>query len=166
MTERFCNFTVAAALAVAITAISLQPAAARDDDGKGRRGGLGHHDLSFAELDADGDGQLTEQELAAAKQVWLQKHDSDGDGALSPEEAHAAIMVRLSAVASRMIEKWFERLDSDEDGLIGADELAEMHSGRRGFDHFDSDDDGMISEAEFNTQKQKRKNKRRRHRDR
>ena len=165
MVERFSKFLAVTAVAGTVAALSLQTAAAEDNRGdKGHRGGMGQHGLSFADLDADGDGQLTKEEFAAAKLVWLEKHDADGDGALSPDEAHAAIMARLTAVASNMTESWFERLDSDGDGLIGADEMDKMRSGDRGFEHTDSDDDGMISEEEFNRMKDKGKNKRRRHR--
>lgn len=147
-----------------MTALSLQPAAADNDDGDDDDDRKGRYGIMFSDLDVDGDGQLTEEEFAAAQLVWLQKHDSDGDGALSSEEAQAAIMERLSKAASRMTEKMFGRLDSNGDGLIGADELGQMHSGR-GFDHMDSDDDGMISEEEFDRKEHKGKKMRRRHRD-
>lgn len=164
MTERFSRFFVVAAVAGTMTALSLQPAAADNDDGDDRDEGRGHHGILFSDLDADGDGQLTEEEFAAAKLAWLQKLDANGDGALSPEEAQAAIMERLSKAASRMTEKMFRRLDANEDGLIDADELGSMRSGR-GFDHMDSDDDGMISEEEFDHKGHKGKKTRRRHRD-
>ena len=162
MTERFCSFFVVAAVAGTMTTFSLLPAAADSDDGDGRKG---HHGIMFSDLDADGDGQLTEEEFAAANLVWLQRHDADGDGALSPEEAQAAIMERLSKAASRMTEKMFSRLDANEDGLIDADELDSMLTGR-GFDHLDSDDDGMISAEEFDHKRHRGKKGRHRHRDR
>ena len=164
MTERFNSLFVVAAVAGTVTAFSLQPAAANEHDDGGRYGGKGHFGIMFSDLDADGDGQLTEEEFAAAKLVWLQKQDANGDGALSPEEAQAAIMERLSKAASRMTERMFSRLDSNEDGLIAADELGDMRDGR-GFDHLDEDDDGMISEEEFEHKGHKGKKKRRRHRD-
>ncbi len=40
----------------------------------------------FDLLDADGDGQLTADEIAAPSKRWLKRYDADKDGAISAEE--------------------------------------------------------------------------------
>ena len=113
--------------------------------------------LSFAELDSDGDGFLSSEELAGSKAVWLRKHDADGDGALSRDEVTAAIMQNLTEMAARMTDRMYERLDADSDGMISEAELGEGKMSDRMFDRMDDDDDGMISEAEFEDAKEKMK---------
>jgi len=90
----------------------------------------------FAELDADADGSLSPDELAAKQgnrgrrgsmgPGWggklLERADQDGNGTLSQAELSAALLER------------FERCDSDADGAVTADELraAAQRRGQRG----------------------------------
>jgi len=54
-------------------------------------GQKGKHGKKFLEkYDKDGDGKLSEEERAAAKEAWmLKRYDKDGDGKLSEEEKKA-----------------------------------------------------------------------------
>ena len=148
-----------AASAAGIVAVAVAVPVSADDGGKSgkSRGGMhGMHQVSFSDLDADGDGQLTQEELNSAKQVWLSMNDSDGDGSLSKEELQAAITKMMSEAVQNKIDHAFERMDDNGDGLISADEMGGMKGGERRFSRIDSDGDGMISESEFNTAKDKR----------
>ena len=121
-------------------------------DSRGWHSGKGGHmaaDITFADLDADGDGQLTEEELASAHQVWLASKDADGDGMLSQEELNAAIAERIMAMAESQTARMIERMDDDGDGMISAEEIGDGRNPGKAFSRLDSDDDGMISEEEF-----------------
>lgn len=120
---------------------------------------------AFSEIDADGDGFVTQDEMTAfgeARQAEREAQraerfaaaDTNGDGGLSAEEIVAAENMRR---AERMI----ERFDANDDGLIQADEMGgpSDRAGNRGgdsadrggrmFDRLDRDDDGQISEEEY-----------------
>jgi len=74
----------------------------------------------LALYDADGDGQLNEEERqearAAHKAKVLEKYDSDGDGELSKEEKQAMVL---------------ERFDEDGDGELSEEEKKKAHEARK-----------------------------------
>jgi Ca2+-binding EF-hand superfamily protein len=113
---------------------------------------------TFAEIDADGDGALTREELGGfadgRRQMRLETVDTDGDGAISRAEALAA---GQSSVAER-VERMFERLDADGDGLITAAEREAVRGegrrrmgrlGGRAFERLDANGDGQLDAAEW-----------------
>ena len=119
---------------------------------QGRPGGGERPD--FATLDANGDGMITVEELAAVHANRFANMDADGDGAVSLEELIAAANARASAQASQML----ERMDENGDGLLQADEMQPPRgpSADRMLSHMDEDGDGMISEEEFDAKAQER----------
>ncbi len=83
----------------------------------------------IAKFDKDGDGELNEEERAAAKaereekmkekkQEMIAKFDKDGDGELNEEERKAA-----RAAGKQMM---LEKFDKDGDGTLNDDEKAAM----------------------------------------
>jgi Ca2+-binding EF-hand superfamily protein len=72
----------------------------------------------------------------------LRAADTNGDGMISREEAKA--LPRLG--------KNFDRIDTDKNGQITAEELRAAHQGRRSaaFDKLDTNKDGVLSRDEFN----------------
>ncbi len=144
---------------------------------KGGMGGARGMAIEFEDLDLNGDGQLTKEEMQNQKQARFAKVDTNGDGQLSIEELEAAAAERHKAFASRMI----ERLDTDENGTLSQEEMEaarDMRDGGKGgkrhgkkegkrhgggdrsearmermFDRVDADDDGVITKAEFDEAK-------------
>lgn len=102
-------------------------------------------DLSFGEVDVNGDGVVSERE-AAAMPVSLKEAfgdiDTDGDSNVSPQEYRAATTNLLEGVE-------FRSLDSDGDGVIGESEAKEMPPLAEAFARVDSDADRLISEKEL-----------------
>ncbi|MEL6508840.1 MAG: EF-hand domain-containing protein [Pseudomonadota bacterium] len=118
-------------------------------------GGPGARGISFEELDADGDGTVTEAELDAHRAARFAAMDSDGNGSLNAAELAAVAEQRKADRVARMI----ERIDTNDDGELSAEELAAMRDKRRGggFERMDADRDGSISQAEFEAAQDKRR---------
>jgi Ca2+-binding EF-hand superfamily protein len=85
----------------------------------------------FSKMDANGDGQLSKDEMNSYKSSsdqarWNESFktaDSDGDGSLSLAEAQSG----MPMLASK-----FSTIDSDRDGRVTKQELAAHHSSKRG----------------------------------
>lgn len=129
----------------------------RDRDGDGWRGGAFGGDVGFEQLDADGNGEISKEEFDARHAAWLAMMDANGDGMLQQQELEAYILERIKAMAAKQSERMIERLDSDSDGMVSADELgSKMGRASRGdrmFDRLDADDSGGISADELESAK-------------
>lgn len=84
---------------------------------------------NFSKIDADGNGELTRDELRnhAKKRMEErrekgQKADTDGNGAISKAEAEAAGMKRL-------LEK-FDEIDANGDGEVSREEMRDARPGK------------------------------------
>lgn len=116
------------------------------------RNGAGMDRPDFATLDADGNGQLTLEEMQNAGAVRFAQTDTNGDGALSADELSAAATARQTDRITKMI----ERFDENGDGLLQSSEMPEPGKGGRmgrrlahAFDHADANNDGSLSQTEF-----------------
>lgn len=129
-------------------ALALTPIMAEAKGGHGPR-------ATFEELDANGDGNLTKEEMQAHRKARMASADADGDGNISKAELEAQIASKSSERVSRRVDRMMEHLDTNSDGLISVAELdaaAEKRAskrGGRGFEKADSDGNGSISKAEF-----------------
>ena len=124
-------------------------------------------------FDADGDGELNDEERAAARaareerrgafrEAILNRFDADGDGELSDEEraaVRAAREERREAFRQAMLEKF----DADGDGVLNEDERAAAHEARRQrlLGEFDADGDGELSDEERAAARQAMRERRR-----
>lgn len=103
--------------------------------------------MSFADLDSNGDGQVTREEMQGQAQARFAESDSNGDGKLDRDELLAASQRRSEARIDRML----GQLDKDSDGAVSFEEMPRPDGRRmaRMFDMIDSDDSGAISQEEF-----------------
>jgi EF hand len=104
--------------------------------------------LIFAHLDADGSGDVTMDEIAAARTTQFQRADADGDGQVTEAEL-AALQERLARFARQAsdgLASRFQRLDSDGDAALS---LAEYTAPSPFLTLIDADGNGAISRAEF-----------------
>lgn len=98
----------------------------------------------FDAIDANKDGKVTQDELAAHRAAEFAAADTNGDGALSAEELQAKMMAEIVARHSaRMI----ENMDDDGNGSLSADEMGEGPMAGN-FARIDTDNDGAISKDE------------------
>lgn len=109
--------------------------------------GGGHHGpkMSFEEIDADGNGEVTKAELDALKDARFAAADSNGDGVLSLEE----MQVRAQDQAAKRAARMLERFDKNGDGGLSKDELPQPRRAGKMFDRMDGDGSGSISKQEF-----------------
>ncbi|MGH1368661.1 MAG: hypothetical protein ACRBCL_08585 [Maritimibacter sp.] len=167
---KIASLGVVTGLAVSLLATGI--AAADDRGGLKRGGGMGAQGglrgATFAELDVDGNGSITEEDLLARAQAKFAETDTDGSGTLSAEELAAGALARMEAAKAaaeaegkdmrrtppagfedKMAERLLEARDANEDGALSQDELAPKDGYGRMIDRFDTDDDNALSEEEF-----------------
>jgi len=106
-----------------------------------------HEKPTFEQLDANGDGALTQDELAARGQARFAEADQNGDGVLSADELNARAQERMARRTAKMI----ERFDTDGDGGLSAEEMPRRHGAINLLEKADTDGNGSISKAEFDT---------------
>lgn len=139
---------------VPVTLAAALPAAAIG------RGGPEREMPSFSELDANGDGLLTLEEMQEHRAARFAETDTDGDGQLSLEEAIAAAEAR----AAERVNQMFERYDDDENGVLSENERDDMRprgfNPDRMFSRLDTDGDGALSAEEFAEAAERREGRR------
>ena len=120
--------------------------------------GEGRAALTFESIDADGNGEITTEDLKALRDARFAEMDADGDGSVTEEEYTAAAATHAAEQAVAR----FERLDADGDGVLSRDVL-EQGRGRgisdRLISRFDADNSGGISAEEFETAKERMANR-------
>jgi Ca2+-binding EF-hand superfamily protein len=105
--------------------------------------------VMFAEIDADGDGRVTLEEIEAHRAARFATLDADGNGTVSRQE----FMDHAAAMAGERAGLVFDRFDVDGDGTLTRDAI----EARRGmgpdisrmFARFDADGDGAVTVEEI-----------------
>ena len=142
-----------------VAATLLGSVAFAEPHGKGNMGGMGMAggprmaQLSFADLDTNGDGQLTLEELTARPADHFASADTDGDGGLSADEMTAMMLAQMQDRVAAMAAQMITRLDANKDGLVQADEMKPMGNDGAGLERMfaimDINGDGAVSQEEF-----------------
>lgn len=106
--------------------------------------------MAFEEMDTDGNGSITVEEMQARRAERVEGVDTNNDGKLSAEELAQVDIARETARATARAESKVARMDADGDGLLSAAELATPPEGpdARMFARIDTDGDGAISREE------------------
>lgn len=111
---------------------------------------MGGEAVDFTAADADGDGNLTLEEMKAYRAARIADLDADKDGRISAEELIARDMKVAEAGIRARVAKMMERMDADGDGALTAAEVMSMPMpDERMFGRLDRDGDGAVSKAEF-----------------
>lgn len=100
---------------------------------------------SFEQLDTNGDGRITREEMSALRGARLARADTDSDGLISLSELEAHSAERSKERAQAMM----DRLDANADGMLSSEELGGGARAHRMFERADQDGDGAINQAEF-----------------
>jgi Ca2+-binding EF-hand superfamily protein len=142
-----------------VAATLLGSVAFAESHGKANMGGMGMAggprmaQLSFADLDTNGDGQLTLEELTARPADHFASADTDGDGGLSADEMTAMMLAQIQDRVAAMAAQMITRLDANKDGLVQADEMKPMGNDGAGLERMfaimDINGDGAVSQEEF-----------------
>jgi Ca2+-binding EF-hand superfamily protein len=128
---------------------------------------------NFDELDSDGSGDLSSEEMAAMAppppprgqapdtelaDALLSALDTDGDGVVSSDELSSGLASTGSSIDSQQV---FSALDTNEDGTVSLEELAaslappppppQQASGDELFSQLDTDGDGSINASELSS---------------
>lgn len=146
------------AFAMATLAGALVATTALADRGQGMERGMGpgpFSEITFAEIDADKDGKVTEAELTAWHTARAKALDTDGDGFVSSDELAARQVKDMQDRAKERGTRMISRLDTDGDGKLSTDELAARPMPKGLIDRVDTDKDGAVSQAEFDAAKER-----------
>ena len=137
---------LAAASLAAIAAVAL-PASAH---GPGQRGGGPGPDMMRpdpAELDTNGDGAVSKDEIKAHREAMFAEIDTNHDGVLSQDEIVAHHEMKKAEMRAKMQAKMFARLDADGNGTVSKEEFEDRPMPM--FDRMDDDGDGVVMIEEF-----------------
>jgi len=107
----------------------------------------------FETLDADNDGRITREEMAAKRAERIDALDADGNGFVTALELQDAAAQRARQRAERLI----QRRDTDGDGQLSIEELGGADRAEARFDRVDRNGDGAITKAEFDAARDRRK---------
>ena len=136
---------LASGMIAAVIAVTSTSVIAQQMGQGGMRQGPG---FDFEELDANGDGKITQDEMQTRAQDRFKAADTDGDGAISAEEMTARMQARMAERMAARVEMMMKTRDADKDGKISMEEMQPGQMGRM-FERHDSDGDGAISAEEF-----------------
>jgi Ca2+-binding EF-hand superfamily protein len=126
------------ALAAALLAASPALAKGHGDEGAMR-------DAMFTAADANADGSVTVEEMAAARKAAFTKADTNADGKLDAAEREAQMMARLQEMA-KLRATQPDRMDANSDGSVTLEEFTAQDDR---FAQLDTDANGAVSKAEF-----------------
>ena len=120
---------------------------------KGGPGGGFRGPIDFEQIDSNGDGVITQEDISVRAEERFKAADTNGDGKLSAEEMKAGAESRRAERMQSRIDRMVERHDADGDGMLTLEEMQSDERGGRFFERFDKDGDGSITSEEFEAAK-------------
>ena len=102
----------------------------------------------FDLADTNKDGFVDKAEDEAANLKSFKRYDTDGDGRLSQAEMAATFQGLPASEVARGVTANLSLMDTDKDGAISWDEFKRWYSANM-FDGLDQDHDGRLSKSEF-----------------
>lgn len=154
----------AAAVAAGLLITPVAEARGGPQVGDGARGHMpfGQAAPSFSDLDVDGSGGITAEDLEALRVNRFAEMDADGNGTVSADELTAHTTARMAERIEARSAQMIERMDTDGDGALSQDELLAQGPGKGHGDpgamlieRADADKDGTVTEDEFNAAMQR-----------
>ncbi len=113
-------------------------------------GGIGPN-FDFTAADANQDGNVSPEELAAYRAARLTAIDANNDGIVSTEELTASQSAAEAERAARKAARLVANLDADADGQLSTAELLAKPVPPEAFGRADTNADGVIDQAEATT---------------
>lgn len=148
--KRAVMITGVTVLALTLGAVGASAKGFGDHGGKGGPRGP---QINFEQIDANADGLITKEELAAHAKARFDEQDTNGDGTLTVEELRAA----AEKMRENRMQRMLERRDANNDGVLSFDEMQPQGDrADRMFERLDKNGDGQISAEEFAELKMKR----------
>lgn len=151
--------TILLSTAVAIAlATTTGVVLARDGDDKVKRHGMRGAPFEFSDVDLNGDGQLSRDELEAHAKARFEAADTNGDGVLSADELAAQTSQERQERMVKRTERMIKKRDTNGDGVLSFDEMQPTGDRfERMMKHMDANGDGVITEDEINNARAERK---------
>lgn len=122
---------------VATAALFAAGAASAHGKGEGKGDRMEAH---WQQMDKDGDGELSKEELTGRASHLLEDADADGNGKISKDEMKAFHEARRA--------EWKEKHNKDKNGDGVVDRTEFLNAAQEHFDKLDKDGNGVLSEDE------------------